>query len=318
MASRLEALPAVWYPVFNRFGVDLNAVAARRLLAVAMLLSQGCQKTRPVGPAPDAAPSPRAEPAAREARVAASAGRVERLRGTSWALLAAGERVQAHDALRTAADGRADLDIGARAHVHVAENTQVHLDELTETIHRFRLARGRLAAEYEPDGERVVRIEDAAGGAAAEARAGHFSALSTPGSFAVSAQTGAVNLRAAGVSVRVAPGEQSVASEGRAPSPSAALPRALLLKVAAAGGALAPCSAVEGTAALGAELLVDGESAPTDSLGRFRAEPRKKGAEVQILARDASGRVEERLVRCPDPAPTPTPRIEEMRIRWRD
>lgn len=309
----------------RKTGVDVNAAAACRLLAVAMILSQGCQETPSAGP-PPAAPSPSPAPSLadahtpppREALVSAAAGQVELRRGSAWTPVAPGDRVRAQDALRTAADGRADLDIGARDHLHVAENTEVKVAELSDAVHRFRLARGRIAAAYEAEGERVVQVEDATGGAVAEARGGRFSALSAPGTFAVSAQTGTVNLRAAGVAVQIAPGEQSMVAQGLAPSPSAALPRALLLKVAAAGGAATPCAALEGSATPGTELLVDGEVAPTDAAGRFRVEPRRRGADVRVVARDASGRVEERRVRCAAPTPAPSPRIEEMRIRWRE
>ncbi len=301
--------------------MDVDAAAARWLLAVAMVLSPGCQKPPPAGPQPAAAASPAPPPFApldaREALVAAAAGRVELFRGTSWSPVAAGDKVRAQDALRTAADGRADLALGARDHLQVAENTEVAVAELSAEVHRFRLARGRLAAAYEVQGERVVRVEDAAGAAVAETRAGRFSAIAAPGAFAVSAQTGTVNLRAAGAAVQVAPGEQSVVARGLAPSPPAALPRALLLKVAAAAGAADSC-AVEGAAAPGSELRVDGEVLPTDAFGKFRVEARRAGAEVHVMARDASGRVEEKRVRCLTATQTPSPRIEEMKIRWRD
>lgn len=294
------------------------------LLALAMALAPGCTRPAASSPAPVENPAPPAptsapiEPPAQEAVVASAMGPVERLRGRAWSPVAKGDRVQAEDALRTGATGRADLEVGARARISVAEDTQVKVAELTDAVHRFHLTRGRVRADYEPDGQRVLRIEGAQ--AVAEATSAQFSALSTPGAFAVSAEIGSVDLRAAGEAVRVQAGEQSVVRDGRAPSPAAPLARSLLLKVALARGAGAPCAALEGVATPGAELLVDGDPAPLDASGRFRVETPPGRREIEVVVRDASGRRERQRVRCVAPAlPAPTSaRIEEMKIRWRE
>ncbi len=247
-------------------------------------------------------------------------GSVERLRDRAWSKVATGDRVRAEDALRTGATGRADLEVDARARISVTEDTQIEVAELTDAEHRFHLTRGRIRADYEPDGRRLLRIEGERGEAVAEARSAHFSALSSPGAFAVSTETGSVNLRAAGDAVPIQAGEQSVAREGRAPSPAAPLARSLLLKVALAGGAAAPCGVLEGIATPGAELRVGGNATPLDASGHFRVEAPPGQRQIEVAIRDASGRQERQRVRCRSAAPVAPAhaRIEELKIRWRE
>jgi len=259
-----------------------------------------------------AAPTP---PAIDEAIVDAVSGSVQRStpRG-SWAELVAGEHLRADDSLRTGKGAHTDLRIGDRARLTVTESTQLTIREITQKVHRFQLARGRVAVDYKPDGERVLRIESDEG--VAESRAARFSMLSTGTAVAIATDAGAVTLRAQERTVQVAAGQQAVVRQGEPPSASEPIPARVLLKVAnaaAAGDSL--CATVEGIAPPGAEVTVDGAPAAVAADGRFNVPvPRAHGrSEVLVALRDAAGRQETRTVRCQDPPS----RIHDFAIHWR-
>jgi hypothetical protein len=269
------------------------------------------------GAAQQAAPVPAQE----EAVVLSVAGSVEKARGSGpWSRLLPGERLKTDESIRTGKSGRTDLRIGEKSTLAVTESTQVTIRELTRAVHRFRLERGRLAVDYKPDGERVLKIESENSGAVAETRGARFSVLSTGSTIAVATETGSVNLRAAERQVEVGEGQTAAVRQGDAPSvpePIAPVPVPLLLKLAAAVPSESEqlCVRVTGTAQAGAEVLVDGVPAELDREGRFNLavprEPAEKG-EVLVAMRDASGREQSRTVPC-DPL---DPRIRRVGIRW--
>ena len=78
-----------------------------------------------------------------------------------------GQRLRADDSLRTARGGRTDLVVGGTGRVTVAESTQLTVRELTDKVHRFKISRGRIAVDYQPDGARVLRVENESGEAVA-------------------------------------------------------------------------------------------------------------------------------------------------------
>ncbi|MFL5313215.1 MAG: FecR domain-containing protein [Myxococcales bacterium] len=259
--------------------------------------------------------------APQEAVVLSVAGSAERSRGSgAWSRLLPGEHLKADESIRTGRNGRTDLRIGDKSTLAVTESTQVTIRELTRAVHRFRLERGRLAVDYKPDGERVLKIESESSGAVAETRGARFSVLSTGSTIAVATETGSVNLRAAQRDVEVHEGQTALVRQGDAPSapePISAVPVPLLLKVAAAipSDDEQLCAHVAGTAQGGSEVLVDGIPADVDREGRFsvtvpRRPPDK--AEVLVALRDPAGREQSRTVPCD----ALDPRIRRLGIRW--
>jgi hypothetical protein len=304
------------------------AVAAILLLCAAFFLFRylvyqppaASVETGAAGAAGAAEPAP-APPAPQEALVLSVAGQVERARGTGpWSRLVPGEHLKADESIRTGKSGRTDLRIGDKSTLAVTESTQVTIRELTRAVHRFRLERGRLAVDYKPDGERVLKIESESSGAVAETRGARFSVLSTGSTIAVATETGSVNLRAAQHEVEVRDGQTAAVHQGDAPSapqPIAPVPVPLLLKVAAAIPSENEqlCARVSGTAQQGAEVLVDGVPAELDREGRFSvAVPRKPPDKTEALVamRDAAGREQTRSVPCD----ALDPRIRRVGIRW--
>jgi hypothetical protein len=226
----------------------------------------------------------------------------------------AGEHLRADDSLRTGKGGRTDLRIGDGDRLTVAESSQLTIREITQRLHRFQLQRGRVKADYKPDGERVLRIESAGG--VAESRGARFSMLSTGTAVAIATDDGAVTLRSNEKAIEVAAGKQAIALEGHAPAAAEPIPASVLLKVAnAAASTDGMCATIDGVAPPGAEVTVDGVTAQLDPDGRFRVPVAHAadGREVLVALRDASGHEETRRVRCIDPPP----RIRDFAIHWR-
>jgi hypothetical protein len=266
---------------------------------------------------PAAAPAP--VPAAEEVEVVEVTGRVEKSTpGGEWRRMAQGEKLRIDDVVRTSRSGRAELAIGAAARLTVAEATELDVREVTAAVHRFKLTKGRIAARYQKDGARVLRIEGADGNTAAVAESASFSVLASGASLAVATETGTVQLRSAGGEVKVEAGRQAVATAGQAPSAPVAIPVELLLKVADASrvGSGDLCAAVEGRAAPGTEVLVDGEAVRVEIDGRFSTRvPRRGRKSVVVLTRAVDGRTAEEKVPC---RPAPQERLIDFNVRWKN
>lgn len=246
-------------------------------------------------------------------------GEVERgHEGGDWSAVEPGQTVRPDDLLRTGAHGHTDLAIGQRSRVSIGESSEVSIRELTDMVHRFRLTRGRMAAEYDREGERVLRVEDGAGEAVAETHAARFSLLSTGTGIAVATAAGAVDVSARRRTVHVAAGEQSFVPRGAAPSAPAPIPTSVLLKVANAitGASATTCAEIDGTASLSSEVTIDGAPAQLAADGHFhQLVPRARGKRSVVVAiRDASGHEKKNVIPC-SPAPGA---IDDMAIRWKE
>ncbi len=257
------------------------------------------------------------EPERQQAVIVAVEGKVEKSTTAGlWTQVEAGDRLLADDSLRSDKTGRAELAIGEKSRLTVTENTQLKVRELTRAVHQVQLARGRLVASYDADGERVLRIEDEKGSAVAETRAAKFSILSNGQALAVATETGTVNLEAAGQAVEVRAGQQAYANVGQAPSAATTIRAEVLLKIARAQqGDVSLCAVIEGTVDPGSELEVDGARVQVDARGRFRAEvARRPGVTAaRVWVRDASGRPIEKTVACrTGPAPPPV----KLKMNW--
>ena len=245
-------------------------------------------------------------------------GEVQRGTGDGpWVKVAPGQLVRPDEQLRTGANARTDLSIGHRSRLTIGASSEVKIQELTGMVHRFRLTRGQMTADYEAEGQRVLRVEDGRGEAVAEARSARFSVLSTGTAIAVATSAGEVELRSHRRAVRIAAGQQAVAMSGASPSPARPIPTAVLLKIANAASVERDdvCAEIDGQAAAGSEVSLDGELVQLAADGHFRrrvARARHKRA-VLVTIRDAAGREQTRSVPCSAP---PAP-IRDMAIRWR-
>jgi hypothetical protein len=247
-------------------------------------------------------------------------GDVERTSpGGAWHQLLLGDRLHADDAVRTSRTGHAELAVGSAARLTLAEGTQLHVREVTAAVHRFKLTRGRIAARYQKDGARVLRVEGAEGDTVAEAEGADFSVLASGTSLAVATETGTVQLRSGGGQVDVASGRRAVATAGQPPSAPTPIPLELLLRVADASRVRSPelCAAVEGRTEPGSEVLVDGEPVQVAPDGRFAKRVLRQGRKVAaiVLTRAVDGRTSEHRLPCRTFA---SHRITDLNVRWKN
>jgi hypothetical protein len=274
------------------------------------------QRAERPGPEPDA----RVEPPPPPVRIVDVLGRVERrTKDQPWALAHKGETLGIEDALRTGKRGSADLQIGDRSKVTVTRSTEVTVKEITKTLHRFRLERGRLSVDYQRDGSRVLRIESSSE-AIAQTQEGRFSVLRTPKAISVATETGVVDLSAHGRTVKVQPGEQATAQDGAQPSPAMAIPKRVLMRIAGVGRAPEKVEQrftdVKGETQPGNLVFVRGRAVPVDEKGRFVLRvPLAPGEnKVHVEIEDPKGRRRARVLEyfvviSKDP-------IKGIKIRW--
>jgi histidine kinase/DNA gyrase B/HSP90-like ATPase/FecR-like protein len=258
-------------------------------------------------------PSPSiAAPVADAVEVLEVVGQVERLRGGAWKPLAAHDGLEPDDTLRTGVGARATVAIGERSRLAVADATQLTVREITAAVQRLRLSRGRISVDHQPDGGRVLVVESEGGDAVARAGAARFSVLASRASLAVATEAGAVRLQSAGESVDVAAGQQSVAFRGRAPREAAPVPVALLLRVGRMARAANGTCTIEGVAAPGAEVRVDGRLVEPGPAGTFsvRVPVEPGGRTAAVETRDAAGRVVQRRVACVEQG------VSDFAVRW--
>jgi FecR-like protein len=301
----------------NKLPLQVAALIAAILLAALLVFRVGVYEP------PRAAPVT-AAPVAQQNRtvqavVLSVQGEVERGRdGAAWSAVEPGQTVHPDDLLRTGAHGHTDLAIGQKSRLSIGESSEVSVRELTDMVHRFRLTRGRMAAEYDREGDRVLRVEDGAGDAVAEAKAARFSLLSTGTGIAVATSSGAVNLSARRQTVQVEAGEQSFAPRGGAPAAPSPIPTSVLLKVANAVAGASPtlCAEIDGKAAPSSEVTVDGSPVAVAEDGSFHETvPRSQGKHSVLVAiRDLTGRERTHAVPC---SPLPAT-IDDMAIRWKE
>lgn len=301
----------------NKLPLQVAALIAAVLLTALLVFRLGIYEPPRARLAPAAPAAPQAGPV--QAVVLSVQGEVERGRdGTAWSAVEPGQTVHPDDLLRTGAHGHTDLAIGQKSRLSIGESSEVSVRELTEMVHRFRLTRGRMAAEYDREGDRVLRVEDGAGEAVAEAKAARFSLLSTGTGIAVATASGAVNLSARRQTVQVTAGEQSFVPRGAAPAVPAPIPTAVLLKVAnaMAGSSQTLCAEIDGRAAPSSDVTVDGAAVEVAADGSFHASvPRTRGKHsVRVAIRDPAGREKTHAVPC---SPLPAT-IDDMAIRWKE
>lgn len=240
-------------------------------------------------------------------------GQVERQRPDGWEPVATGQVLRVDDTIRAGSRSGVTLAIGGRSRLTLSETTQLTVREITAAVQRLRLSRGRISVDHQPDGSRVLVLESERGDAVARAGTARFSALASGTALAVATETGIVRLQSGGRAVDVAAGRQAVSFRGQPPSPSAAIPAALLLKIARGGARQGECL-VAGTVAPGSEVRVDGRPVEAGPDGRFTVRVPRDGrtSAATVRTRDAAGRFEERRIACAERDHD----VSEFSVRW--
>ena len=250
-----------------------------------------------------------------EARIVSVKGEVHR--GASagdWTLVREGDTLRENDRIRTGAGGAAELSMGDKSSVLVSESTEVGVEEISRAVHRFRLVRGRVTADYAPDGRRALRIEGTRGQLAEAEREARFSVLARGETFTLATERGKVNLASAGAVVTVEAGRQASVTGEKAPAASTPIPAEVLLLATGKAGP-GGCAEIRGTAPPGSEVTVAGIPAVVDAAGRFTVKLTGEASQrkVAVSIRDALGRVEERQIVCA--ANVSAHRVKDIEIR---
>jgi hypothetical protein len=255
------------------------------------------------------------DPKRPEARIVSVKGEVRRgATAGEWTPVREGDTLREHERIRTGAGGSAELSVDEKSSVLVSESTEVGVEEISRAVHRFRLMRGRVTADYAPDGRRALRIEGTRGQAAETSRDARFSVLATEETFTLATERGKVNLASAGAEVTVEAGRQASATAEKAPAAPTPIPAEVLLLATGKAGP-AGCSEVGGTAPPGSEVTVAGIPAVVDADGRFRVKLTGEVAQKKIAVwiRDAAGHIEKKQIVCA--ASTSAQRVRDIEIR---
>ncbi len=152
----------------------------------------------------------------------------------NWTNLRVGDVLAPDDVIRTAKAATATLNLGGNVAVQVAEDTELTVGQVSETLSRIRLDDGRLASIVHGGGDGFrFRVEVRGADVVAESSDGEFGVLRRGESpVTVAAKNGKVRVSSQGSHVEVDAGEQTVVEPGTAPSAPSKIPSSLFLKLA--------------------------------------------------------------------------------------
>ena len=246
-------------------------------------------------------------------------GQVEhRLPDQPWQAVSKGDRLTLNETIRTGKRAKATLQVDENSLLEVTARAELGVQELSDTVHRFKLVRGRVQAEYAEDGERVLRIEAPDVGAVAEARAGKFSVLHTDRVVSVASVEGQVKLTARAETVTILAGQKTAVVKGAKPAPPKPISKKILLRIAAPSKRVQRAEHVfiQGRTDPGAQVTINHTEVRVDEKGHFRVRvPLQEGANRLIaVSQDVSG---ERTTRdLGEIVVDPTAPVEQMQIKW--
>ncbi|MBW2278385.1 MAG: FecR domain-containing protein [Deltaproteobacteria bacterium] len=235
-----------------------------------------------------------------------------------WVQLEPGQMLAVDEAIKTEPESQVTLKIGEQSTVELAENAEVRVREVSDSVQRLGLVKGRISADYQEDGSRVLRIENEDGSAVAEVRKGAFSIANTGATVAVATETGSVDLSAGGEKVIVAAGEQSVVAKGDTPTRPMAIPVDVLLKVVDPGCRVQRerTIVINGRTSPGSSVRINDVNAKVGVDGSFRARvPLIIGKNrIVVVTEDVLGRNKRRLFPCVTVDPGAP--IKTIDIKW--
>jgi hypothetical protein len=215
-----------------------------------------------------------------------------------WGQVKAGDTLQPSDGVRTAEGSTAILSGGDQYEVALEPQTEVAVDELTDSISRVMLGNGMATAKVKA-GKHTFEVHARNSDAVARTRQGTFAISNNAmGTVAVGTRDGEVEFAGRGKAVIVRAGQESVVRPGEAPSDPTVLPSSLLLKVDwPAGKVLTRADVVvSGHSEPGTIITVQGHHAPVNAKGDFVVHLRglKDGkVPLKVKARSVSGLQEE-------------------------
>ncbi len=200
-------------------------------------------------------------------------GTVEVRRGAGeWRPVKAGEALRPSDSVRTLHGSYAVVINGEAVEVRMDAGTELTIEELTHSLSRFLLRKGRTTTRVRPGARQTVEVTAAGSDAVARTEGGTFAMSNNgAGTVAVATREGEVTFLGRGKVVIVRAGQQSIVLPGRGPSDPTPIPSSLLLKVSwpARSTVSKRQLVVSGQTEPGAHVDVAGEFVLTDEHGRF-------------------------------------------------
>lgn len=199
-------------------------------------------------------------------------GTVEVRHGGEWVPAKAGVRLRPSDTVRTKGGSYAVLIGGEAVQVRMDPETEVSVDELTDSLSRILLGNGMATTIVRPGKRHTFEVKAAGSDAVARTGEGTFTMSNDgKGTVAVGTREGEVTFLGQGKVVIVRAGQQSVVRPGTAPSEPTPMPSSLLLKVQwpAAATTRQRKLVVAGQTEAGGRVEVEGETLYPESDGRF-------------------------------------------------
>ncbi|HET8538327.1 MAG TPA: FecR domain-containing protein [Anaeromyxobacter sp.] len=246
--------------------------------------------------------------------VAADAGVQRSAPGGGWTPAHAGDVLAVADSIRTGDAGTAEIELGRSSRVTVAERTEVTVRELTTAVQRVGLLRGRIGVDVQPDGTRVVRVEDGSGSILVSASRGRMGVVARPDALAVVAEQGDAVIESGGEKVAVPAGHESAAWRGQRPVAPTPVPRELLMRVVRAveDRRSSVCAVVQ--VGVASEVLVGATpvEVPPDGRVVVRVPPRARRRGIDLVVRSAGGQVERQHVPCWEDEAD----VSDLEVRW--
>ncbi|MBN2715543.1 MAG: FecR domain-containing protein [Deltaproteobacteria bacterium] len=267
----------------------------------------------------DAAPVP-FEHSAEQISVVSVAGSAEKKSalGQSWSPMSKGDMLNVDDAVRTRDDSTVVLGLGEASTIELSNASEIEVRELSGVAQRLGLIKGRASVDYGENGKRVLNIENSDGTVVAKVDQGKFSILNNGRMVAVATETGSVDLSAAGESVTVTSGMESVVEKGHAPVAPYKVSTQAYLKLSA--GACKKYSetvaVVRGTVSTGTAIMVNEQDIRPNPDGSFLARVRMlpNARRVQLKTTDIWGNIREQTLNCTEPKNSAS--IKNVVIDW--
>lgn len=221
-------------------------------------------------------------------------GKVEARRAGQWAAVHTGDHLGLKDAIRTGDSGRATLAVGDQATVAVRPRSEVSVRDVSATVARIRLERGRVGANLK--GGLHLKIESKGSTTVAEASHGRFSVFNSgTGLVAVASQTAQVHLSAKGGDATLAAGQAATVQGDAAPKTSE-IPKQVFLNVVWPDHETrAKTVMVHGSVKTGTDVMLNGQPVAVGPGGTFTARvPVDEGRNrIRLEAIDLSGRAKQ-------------------------
>ncbi len=246
-------------------------------------------------------------------------GSVERsgLEKENWKPVLSGDRLQIDEIIRTGNISSVKLAFDVKTEIDLAEQSEISVQEITETIHQIKLELGRIDVNYNEFGGRVLRIMSTNNEAVAETNTGKFAMQNTGGQISVATATGEVKLTAKDKIVTVRAGELSHVAPGEEPRPAEAIPLSVMLLVARPRKQAQnnDFTIIAGRTDSGARVKVDGVQAKVNRKGRFKiVKPiRGKKNHIEVVADTVFGSARKTI-------PMVTVRhkatVDSAKVRW--